>query len=215
MTFEFLCRSAHMLQRAARLGCASNKLPWAAPALTGARSTDRLCLSVCVCCAGCWCSRCVLQVYLVGDPVQLPATVISGRALEQGYDVSLFKRLQVSDASRQTDAAHRLTLLCAEPSEAHGLFSLQRPLRLSGSVNGRQSVPAALLESAALPAPMQSCGYPVNVLDVQYRMHPAISTFPSQEFYQGRLKDGEVSRQGLLATCRAGPCCGLLPPLGA
>lgn len=35
------------------------------------------------------------QVYLVGDPVQLPATVISGRALEQGYDVSLFKRLQV------------------------------------------------------------------------------------------------------------------------
>jgi hypothetical protein len=41
---------------------------------------------------------------------------------------------------------------------------------------------------------MQSCGYPVNVLDVQYRMHPAISMFPSQEFYQGRLKDGEVSR---------------------
>eukprot|EP00882_Tetradesmus_deserticola_P010777 GHRQ01011380.1.p2 GENE.GHRQ01011380.1~~GHRQ01011380.1.p2 ORF type:complete len:347 (+),score=198.09 GHRQ01011380.1:181-1221(+) len=70
------------------------------------------------------------QVYLVGDPVQLPATVISSTALEQGYDVSMFKRLQAS-------------------------------------------------------------GYPVNVLDVQYRMHPAISVFPSQEFYQGRLKDGE------------------------
>jgi senataxin len=70
-------------------------------------------------------------VYLVGDPVQLPATVISSTALEQGYDVSMFKRLQAS-------------------------------------------------------------GYPVNVLDVQYRMHPAISLFPSQEFYQGRLKDGEV-----------------------
>ncbi|WIA30316.1 hypothetical protein OEZ86_000404 [Tetradesmus obliquus] len=70
------------------------------------------------------------QVYLVGDPVQLPATVISSTALEQGYDVSMFKRLQAS-------------------------------------------------------------GYPVNVLDVQYRMHPAISAFPSAEFYQGRLKDGE------------------------
>eukprot|EP00775_Hariotina_reticulata_P010999 gene10999-11153_t len=70
------------------------------------------------------------QVYLVGDPVQLPATVISSTALEQGYDVSMFKRLQTG-------------------------------------------------------------GYPVNVLDVQYRMHPAISAFPSQEFYQGRLKDGE------------------------
>lgn len=70
------------------------------------------------------------QVYLVGDPVQLPATVISAAALEQGYSVSLFKRLQAS-------------------------------------------------------------GYPVNVLDVQYRMHPEISAFPSREFYEGRLKDGE------------------------
>jgi superfamily I DNA and/or RNA helicase len=43
----------------------------------------------------------------------------------------------------------------------------------------------------------------VNVLDVQYRMHPAISTFPSQEFYQGRLKDGEVSnRVGLITDSR-------------
>lgn len=73
----------------------------------------------------------ILQVYLVGDPVQLPATVISSTAVQQRYDVSMFKRLQ-------------------------------------------------------------SSGYPVNVLDVQYRMNPAISVFPSQEFYQGRLKDGEV-----------------------
>ena len=37
-----------------------------------------------------------LQVYLVGDPVQLPATVISRRALEYNYDNSLFKRLQTA-----------------------------------------------------------------------------------------------------------------------
>lgn len=35
------------------------------------------------------------QVYLVGDPVQLPATVISSRAQDHSYDCSLFKRLQV------------------------------------------------------------------------------------------------------------------------
>lgn len=35
-------------------------------------------------------------MYLVGDPVQLPATVISSRAVEHGYDKSLFKRLQSS-----------------------------------------------------------------------------------------------------------------------
>jgi senataxin len=36
------------------------------------------------------------QVYLVGDPVQLPATVISARALAAGYDGSLFRRLQAA-----------------------------------------------------------------------------------------------------------------------
>lgn len=36
------------------------------------------------------------QVYLVGDPVQLPATVMSQRALAQGYSESLFKRLQTA-----------------------------------------------------------------------------------------------------------------------
>ena len=70
-----------------------------------------------------------LQVYMIGDPVQLPATVISKRAVSFDYDVSLFKRLQ-------------------------------------------------------------SAGYPVNVLDVQYRMHPDIARFPSEEFYQSKLKNG-------------------------
>ena len=36
------------------------------------------------------------QVFLVGDPVQLPATVISDRADKHGYSTSLFKRLQTS-----------------------------------------------------------------------------------------------------------------------
>lgn len=32
----------------------------------------------------------------MGDPVQLPATVISRRALEYNYDNSMFKRLQLA-----------------------------------------------------------------------------------------------------------------------
>ena len=68
-------------------------------------------------------------MFLIGDPVQLPATVISKRAVSFNYDVSLFKRLQTA-------------------------------------------------------------GYPVHVLDTQYRMHPAISAFPSSEFYFGNLKNG-------------------------
>lgn len=70
------------------------------------------------------CKRCIL----VGDPNQLPPTVLSGAASKFGYDQSLFVRME------------------------------------------KNSSP--------------------YLLDVQYRMHPAISKFPSAEFYGGRLKDG-------------------------
>ncbi|XP_008781447.2 probable helicase MAGATAMA 3 isoform X2 [Phoenix dactylifera] len=70
------------------------------------------------------------QVFLVGDPVQLPATVISSTAERFGYGTSLFKRFQ-------------------------------------------------------------KAGFPVQMLKIQYRMHPEISIFPSKEFYGGYLEDGE------------------------
>jgi len=35
-----------------------------------------------------------VQVYLVGDPAQLPATVMSERAVAHGYTRSMFQRLQ-------------------------------------------------------------------------------------------------------------------------
>lgn len=69
------------------------------------------------------------QVFLIGDPIQLPATVISQQACDKGYDVSLFKR-------------------------------------------------------------MQTAGYPVTMLDTQYRMHPEIAIFPSSQFYNSSLKNG-------------------------
>ena len=34
------------------------------------------------------------------------------------------------------------------------------------------------------------------MLDTQYRMHPAISAFPSTAFYNGDLKDGTVDPEG-------------------
>ncbi|CAI0375634.1 unnamed protein product [Linum tenue] len=68
------------------------------------------------------------QVFLVGDPVQLPATVISSTASKFGYCTSLFERFQ-------------------------------------------------------------RAGYPVNMLKMQYRMHPEIRHFPSREFYDEALQD--------------------------
>ncbi|KAI1114696.1 SEN1 N terminal-domain-containing protein [Nemania sp. NC0429] len=72
------------------------------------------------------CSKCIL----VGDPKQLPPTVLSQSAARYGYDQSLFVRMQRNF-----------------PDDVH-------------------------------------------LLDTQYRMHPEISFFPSQEFYEQRLLDG-------------------------
>ncbi|KAL6936770.1 hypothetical protein ACO0OL_001320 [Hanseniaspora opuntiae] len=68
------------------------------------------------------------QIIMVGDPNQLPPTVISNVAANAKYDESLFSRL-IKDNSPY-------------------------------------------------------------LLDVQYRMHPEISKFPSKQFYNSRLKDG-------------------------
>ncbi|RYR17418.1 hypothetical protein Ahy_B03g062170 isoform A [Arachis hypogaea] len=68
--------------------------------------------------------------FKVGDPAQLPATVISDVAKNHGYGTSLFERL------------------------------------------------------------MQA-GYPVKMLKTQYRMHPEIRSFPSSEFYEDALVDGD------------------------
>lgn len=72
------------------------------------------------------CSKCIL----VGDPKQLPPTVLSRIAASFGYEQSLFVRMQKNHPDR------------------------------------------------------------IHLLDTQYRMHPEISQFPSQRFYDGKLVDG-------------------------
>jgi len=73
----------------------------------------------------------IKHAVLIGDPNQLPPTIISKVAQNYLYEQSLFKRIQ----------------------------------------NCRPDL--------------------VKMLDVQYRMHPMISQFPRQYFYENRLKDHE------------------------
>jgi len=70
------------------------------------------------------------QLVLIGDHCQLPPTVLSPRAEEEGLSTPLFSRL------------------------------------VAGG------------------------GVPPFMLDTQYRMHPAIATFPSDLFYGGKLRNG-------------------------
>lgn len=72
------------------------------------------------------CSKCIL----VGDPKQLPPTVLSRQAAKYQYEQSLFARMA---SNHEKD---------------------------------------------------------VHLLDVQYRMHPEISAFPSKTFYDSKLRDG-------------------------
>ena len=71
------------------------------------------------------------RLMAVGDPMQLPATVFSRKAVAMGFDKSLHERL------------------------------------------------------------MNDLSCPYVMLDMQYRMKPEISTFPSKKFYQGKITDGE------------------------
>ena len=77
------------------------------------------------------CAKCIM----VGDPKQLPPTVLSREASRFQYEQSLFVRMQTN-----------------HPQGVH-------------------------------------------LLDTQYRMHPEISLFPSNAFYDGRLLDGEGMRE--------------------
>ena len=70
------------------------------------------------------------RLLVVGDPNQLPATVMSQRAVALGFDKSLHERL------------------------------------------------------------MHDCGCSYIMLDVQYRMNPGISQFPSERFYEAKITNG-------------------------
>jgi len=76
------------------------------------------------------CRRCIL----VGDPLQLPPTIISQSAKAAGYERTLFER-------------------------------------------------------------MQKQGTEVFMLPIQYRMHPEISSFPSNQFYAAKLTDCDTMRE--------------------
>eukprot|EP00916_Digyalum_oweni_P020809 GHVL01034671.1.p1 GENE.GHVL01034671.1~~GHVL01034671.1.p1 ORF type:complete len:794 (-),score=133.43 GHVL01034671.1:370-2505(-) len=94
------------------------------------------------------------------------------------------------------------TVIIDEASQGVEISTLI-PLKLGGKrlilVGDPNQLPATVFSKRAedsgyeqsLFQRLQLAGVPVNMLKIQYRMHPQISQFPSRAFYEGKLEDAE------------------------
>lgn len=86
----------------------------------------------------------------------------------------------------------------AQSSEPSTLVALQLGSSHAILVGDPQQLPATIFSVSgrlskydrSLFQRLEEAGHPVHMLDTQYRMHPAISSFPRRIFYDGSLKDG-------------------------
>uniref|UniRef100_A0A6B2KXA7 Helicase ATP-binding domain-containing protein n=1 Tax=Arcella intermedia TaxID=1963864 RepID=A0A6B2KXA7_9EUKA len=86
----------------------------------------------------------------------------------------------------------------AQAVEVATLIPMQYNCKVCILVGDPQQLPATLFSQEAkkylydqsLFQRLAKCKFPVNLLNTQYRMHPAISSFPSSYFYSSALLDG-------------------------
>ena len=131
------------------------------------------------------------------EDAQLVFSTLSGAASK------ILTKDSQSDFYGESDAALFDTVIIDEAAQATETSALI-PITLGASrcilVGDPQQLPATVLSSGvaglaygqSLLERMCSAGQHIQLLDTQYRMHPAISAFPRRYFYQGRLRDDET-----------------------
>lgn len=132
------------------------------------------------------------SVVLVGDPKQLPATVVSRAAEKAGLARSLFERLQQVEFLSFTFISVSCITQCSFFSNGTSRRTLNASYRHN---RANQSWHVNCISARG------QAGVPVSLLAEQYRMHPAISAWPSEYFYSGQLKDAPA----VLNTARTAP----------
>jgi len=121
------------------------------------------------------------------DDIIEDAEVICATCIGAGHhilDGLRFDRVLIDEASQAT-----------EPSS---LVPIVRGARQLVLVGDHHQLPPTVLDSHAeeeglgrsLFARLIEAGHTPHLLDEQYRMHPAISEFPSKRFYEGKIKNG-------------------------
>ncbi|KAL0045065.1 hypothetical protein WJX82_006977 [Trebouxia sp. C0006] len=128
-----------------------------------------------------------------------------------GSDPSmLFNAIMIDEAAQALEPAALVPLQLLAPG-GHVVL-VGDPKQLPPTVLSRAAEASNLAQS--LFERLQQAGYPVTMLSEQYRMHPAISAWPSLFFYQGKLTDGTSALPGAVASRAADfhkrPC---FPPL--
>ncbi|GIX61490.1 tRNA-splicing endonuclease [Babesia caballi] len=101
----------------------------------------------------------------------------------------MFDTLIVDEATQAVE----LSTLIALCIGCRRVILVGDPCQLSATVCSNVAV--SLNYDRSLFQRLQICGYPVNLLNIQYRMDPLISRFPSMYFYKNQLKDAPAVYQ--------------------
>ncbi|ORM39892.1 putative helicase [Babesia sp. Xinjiang] len=96
---------------------------------------------------------------------------------------NMFDTLIIDEATQAVE----LSTLIALSLGCKRVILVGDPCQLSATVCSNVAV--SLKYDRSLFQRLQMCGYPVNLLNIQYRMDPSISRFPSMYFYRNQLKD--------------------------
>lgn len=130
------------------------------------------------------------RLILVGDPRQLPATVISQRAARYRRRFPVVVLIVLLGGKCLTASCSPCLVRCLGASECMiTMLSICLPRFRSANLFCSRSVLVRCLHGVRLNMEvslferLERAGYPVHMLTVQYRMHPEIRQFPSGEIH--------------------------------
>ncbi|ELR16091.1 uncharacterized protein ACA1_224920 [Acanthamoeba castellanii str. Neff] len=132
-----------------------------------------------------------LEDYIHND-VLGKADVICATCIGAGHDLLASRAFPIVILDESTQATEPASL-CALVHNSQHVVLLGDHYQLPPTVTSPEAQQGGLSES--LFARMIAMGIEPYMLEIQYRMHPIISEFPSVHFYGGKIKDGIVAAQ--------------------
>ena len=125
---------------------------------------------------------------IVAEQLNEAQFVFSTLAVCGRQEMRMMKKVDVLvvDEASQAVETEILVGLLSRPDKC---LLVGDPNQLSGTVVS-QSARRAGFERSMMWRLMFEAGHPYDMLNTQYRMHPAISQFPNAQFYDSKLRDG-------------------------